>query len=101
MATYTITMQDVDAFLETKQDQDEVGITCKGRECLVARAAQMKYPGHEIAIFMGLMLIDRREEYILSNEVHMLYWDFDMLHKGQIERPITKREWLEARGVAL
>ena len=99
MPELDITTQDIDAYLATKQDDEEIGITCKARKCLLARVFQWKYPGHDIGIAVQSVVIDG-EWYDLSDEMHMLYWDFDMLHKGLIERPVTKREWLAREATA-
>ena len=98
--TYTITQEDIDAYLATKQDDDEIGRTCDSLRCLVAEALIWRYHlevgdvsvdrevasifnGNEILVTMGL-----------SKEIQALIEAFDDC--TVMGCAVTKREWLEA-----
>jgi len=92
---YTLTMQDVDAFLASKGDDEVIGITCHSSKCLLANVIRMKDPeAKQIEVGGGQFVVDG-ETVKLSPDLIVLYHEFDALEDHPIyERLVTKREWM-------
>ena|SRR5260221_12853558 len=101
MATYTITMQDIEDYLDSKQDDEVIGVTCDGMNCLVAKAFKAKYPGCNNILVDGIgfsvwpPLSVRWHHTSTDDAVRSCVQRFDALDEEG--RPITKREWEVAR----
>lgn len=48
--TYTISLEDIRAYLATKQDDETVGVTIEGDVCLAANTLKHKYPGADVGV---------------------------------------------------
>ncbi|HZU01588.1 MAG TPA: hypothetical protein VFA10_18105 [Ktedonobacteraceae bacterium] len=100
---YKITMQDIEDYLATKEDDEEVGVTCSGNHCLAAKAFLQKYPALPGVLigYADISVFEIREERWKESktppEIRHLIRQFDNLHNGDIGRSITKREWLESQ----
>ncbi len=96
---YTLTLQDVEDYLDSKQPDEVIGITCHSEKCLVSEAFIAKYPEViSASIGGGYATIGLRDDSALktiklSTDMQILYHRFDGLNKGEIERPVTRREW--------
>jgi len=94
---YTLTLQDVENYLDSKRDDEVIGVTCDSMKCLVAEAFKLKYPGcnvmvdrHAIdvwpprAIDWSYIRIDPGVSAIVERFDTFFGWD---------DGPVTKREW--------
>ena len=96
--TYELTQADIDAYLDSKQDDEVIGITCHGNKCLVAEVLKAKYGTSRVLVALGEAWV--RDEKVaatdLTSNLHSLYILFDELNPsdGLLEHKVTKREWL-------
>lgn len=100
-----ITLQQIELYLETKQDNDVIGWTCASFDCLVAKALDYHYPGYlwsvGVTSIIGLpdMELDATLEitiFDLTEEIKELVNSFDALTPLMSPSPITKAEWRDA-----
>jgi hypothetical protein len=101
---YTITLDDVQAFLDSKRDDETVGVTCDGGKCLAAMAFKAKYPEIDdlIVCWEFIQYLEphakiRWHDADMGAGIGDLIADFDNLVEGTDETPITKRQWLDAQ----
>jgi hypothetical protein len=101
-AAYSLTAQDVEDYLATKQDEDTVGIPCDSEHCLLAQAFKHKYPHIDwITVEMNRIYIEGTTiEVLLNEETVALMNIFDDTDHTCWGIPTTKREWMEARARA-
>ncbi len=102
---YSITLQDIENYLDSKADDEVVGITCDGGRCLVAEAFRMKYPEINDIIASQCVLAvypphaTKWKHISIGLDVSDIITAFDHLFPDdefpEGERAITKREWLE------
>ena len=103
--TYSITIQDIENYLDDKDDDEVIGITCDGMKCLVAEAFRMKYPDALVMVSATALSVwpDKAikwEDVTIDADISTIVAEFDYLHPDH-ERRITKREWLTRDEVAL
>src|SRR5258708_2207447 len=98
--TFSLNLQDVEDYLDSKQPDEVVGITCEASRCLVAEAFKMKYPECGVivdstGISVWHPLSARWGDIGVEPGVRALVRQFDTIDAD--ERPVTKREWEEGR----
>jgi len=100
MPEYTITLDDVQAYLDSKADDEIVGYTCHAQRCLLTNAVRYKYPqAQSVSTALAAVAIDG-VDVPLNASMHNLYARFDDMHRNDYEVPITKRQWLAVHGIA-
>src|SRR5258708_3151769 len=102
MATYTLALQDVEDYLDSKKDDEVIGITGDACACLVARALHTKYP-HTVALVNPCSISIRIYQHPTWNrfeppkEISNIIRAFDRMTDDDGCIPITKREWEMAK----
>ena len=98
---YTITLDDVQAYLDSKRDNEIVGVTCSGGTCLVAEAIRAKYPEIDDLIvgpvFVEILEPRYKRRWLgvtIGTGIDDVIVEFDALVGGNEEQPVTKRQWL-------
>jgi hypothetical protein len=91
MSNYDLSLQDVDAYLASKQDGEIVGISQHGGKCLLAETLQWKYQTGRVVVGGGTATVEDYE-WRLPEDLIFLYHRFDGCG---MECEVTKREWLE------
>ncbi len=103
MSDYTITLEDVQTYLDSRRDNEIIGVTCSGGTCLIALACKAKYPliADIIASSTSIQILLYRDVTWLDVEmghgISEMIDAFDFLVEGMEEQPITKRQWLESQ----
>lgn len=99
MEDYTITVEDIKAYLSTKQDDERVGVTVEGDRCLAANTLKHKYPGVYVGVAWyntGSQIGDTFIDF--PEDVTMVANTFDSMQRPEdsdIGTPITKAELRE------
>ena len=94
---YTLTTADVDAYLDTQQDDDPIGCTFHSGDCLLARAFKWKYRLGYVTISPDRIYIpDTGIGFPLDGATQTYLCIFDGINKPPLH-DVTKREWLEAK----
>ena len=96
-----LTLQQIEQFLDSKQDDDVIGRGCDTHGCLVANALSSLYPGllWSVGTLDAYGLVDMEDpvenDKILhfSDEIADLIIKFDTVAG---ENPVTKAEWRRA-----
>ncbi len=97
--TYSITLDDVQSYLDSKADDEVIGVTCGAQNCLVTNAFRFKYPHvSSIDVSLGTLFVDGKV-YDLGGDMHYLYRQFDMMHSlDSYDVPVTKSQWTAKYG---
>lgn len=98
---YSVTPQDVQAYLDSLGMEDNIGVSYNSAECLVARAIRHKYqrPDLWVCVETETITIDGGPsavvEFLTPPDIRTIINAFDDVSSSC--RPITKQEWLEAK----
>ena len=94
---YSVTPQDVQAYLDTLKPGDNIGVSYNSAECLVARAIRHKYqrPDLWVCVETETISVDDGPEFLTPPDIRTIINAFDDVTSSC--RPITKQEWLEAK----
>jgi len=104
----TFTPADVENYLDSLADEEEVGLTCSGSNCLMARAAMRLFPGYYVLVYTQTLSLTPMSHYVevlgicgqkipLPSVLTRMYQHFDMLGGSGfdgMDRAICKAEWM-------
>lgn len=100
---YTLTAEDVESFVATRDNEDPVGAPCHAGKCLLAQAFEWKYP--EVVRPEYSLIVDPDRIYVegttieipLGEDVQRYMNIFDDISCVFFGATVSKREWLEAK----
>lgn len=97
--SYSITLDDVQAYLDSKKDSEPVGIPCHNERCLIAEALRYKYPDMRFSVMTDHFYVEPRlpGQREFGHSLEQVVFEFDAARFPLNIFPgscMTKAEWL-------
>lgn len=100
---YSITLEDVQAYLDSKKSSEPIGITGDPCKCLLAQALAFKYPEQTFVVGLHSFSLDTTVvpwQHCYDHALEQIVSDFDSLgideDSFEQNEQITKAQWLQA-----